>query len=74
LPIRWRLTLFNALAIGTIMAASGLVLFFSLRAVLLSDVEQTARDSALTAANKVNSGQSLSKNDVARLSLHGCSS
>ena len=71
MPIRWRLTLFNVLAIGTIMAVSGLVLFFSLRAVLLSDVERTVRDSALAAANKVDSGQSLSKNDVAGLSLHG---
>src|SRR5215217_3868628 len=53
------------------MAVSGLVLFFSLRAVLLSDVERTVRDSALAAANKVNSGQSLSKNYVAGLSLHG---
>lgn len=71
MPIRLRLTLFNALAIGTIMAVSGLVLFFSLRAVLLSGVERTARDSALSVANKVNSGQDLSNNDVARLSLHG---
>jgi two-component system OmpR family sensor kinase len=53
------------------MAVSGLVLFFSLRAVLLSGVERTTRDSALSVANKVNSGQSLSKKDVARLSLHG---
>jgi two-component system, OmpR family, sensor kinase len=71
LPIRWRLTLFNALAIGAIMAVSGLALFFSLRAVLLSGVERTARDSALAAANTINSGQPLSKNDLARLSLHG---
>jgi signal transduction histidine kinase len=71
LPIRWRLTLFNALAIGAIMVVSGLVLFLSLRAVLLSGVERTARDSALTAADTINSGQALSKNDLARLSLHG---
>jgi signal transduction histidine kinase len=51
LPIRWRLTLFNALTIGAIMAVSGLVLFFSLRAVLLSGVERTVRESALAAAH-----------------------
>jgi two-component system, OmpR family, sensor kinase len=71
LPIRWRLTLFNALAIGTIMVVSGLAIFFSLRAVLLSGVERIARDSALAAADTINSGQSLNKNDMARLSLHG---
>jgi len=55
LPIRWRLTLFNALAIGTIMLVSGLAIFFSLRAALLSSVEKTARDSALAAAKAVDS-------------------
>src|SRR3954454_11449403 len=53
------------------MVVSGLAIFFSLRAVLLSGVERIARDSALAAADTINSGQSLNKNDMARLSLHG---
>jgi two-component system OmpR family sensor kinase len=71
LPIRWRLTLFNALAIGTIMLVSGLAIFFSIRAALLVGVERTARDSALTAANTVDSGEPLHLDEMRRLSLQG---
>jgi hypothetical protein len=71
LPIRWRLTLFNTLAIGTIMLVSGLTLFFSVRAALLAGVEQSARDSALAAANTVDSGEALRQEDMERFSLRG---
>ena len=71
MPIRWRLTLFNALAIGTIMLVSGLAIFFLLRAALLSSVEKTARDSALAAAKAVNSGEALHRDEMRRLSLQG---
>ena len=42
MPIRWRLTLFIALAIGAILLGLGVALFFLLREALLSNVEQTA--------------------------------
>jgi two-component system OmpR family sensor kinase len=71
LPIRWRLTLYNALAIGAIMLVSGLAVFLSVRAVLLSSVKETARDSALAIANTVNSGQDLNWDEMRRLSLQG---
>ena len=71
MPIRWRLTLFNALAIGTILLVSGLTLFFVVRAALLSGVEQSARDSALAAANTVGSGEALRWADMERFRLHG---
>ncbi len=35
MPIRWRLTLFNALAIGAILLVLGVVLFALLRDALL---------------------------------------
>ncbi len=71
MPIRWRLTLFNALAIGTILLVSGLTLFFSVRAALLSGVEQSARDSALAAAETADSGEALRRDDMERFRLHG---
>ena len=71
MPIRWRLTLFNALAIGTIMLVSGLAIFFSLRVALLSGVEKTARNSALAAANTVDSGEALRRDETRKLSLRG---
>jgi two-component system OmpR family sensor kinase len=70
-PIRWRLTLYNAVAIGLIMLVSGLAVFLSVRAVLLSSVKDTARDSALAIANSVNSGQDLNRDEMRRLSLQG---
>ena len=71
MPIRWRLTLYNAVAIGLIMLVSGLAVFLSVRAVLLSSVKDTARDSALAIANSVNSGQDLNRDEMRRLSLQG---
>jgi two-component system, OmpR family, sensor kinase len=70
-PIRWRLTLYNALTIGLIMLVSGFALFLSVRAALLSSVEDTARDSALAIASTVNSGEHLNRDEMRRLSLQG---
>jgi two-component system, OmpR family, sensor kinase len=53
-PIRWRLTIFNALVIGGILLALGCALFFLLRQTLLSSVDVTARKGALTAAKEIN--------------------
>ncbi len=50
MPIRWRLTLFNALIIGAILLALGLSLFLLLREALLSGVEDTVRSRAVAAA------------------------
>jgi two-component system OmpR family sensor kinase len=71
LPIRWRLTLYIALAIGTILLLLGLALFFLLREALLSNVEDTARSRALTAARSIRAGEKLSRKGVEQLTLDG---
>lgn len=71
MSIRWRLTLFNALAIGLILLLLGLVLFFLLRSALLSDVEDTVRSRVLTAARTIESGDALSQDDTEQLTLDG---
>ena len=63
MPIRWRLTIFNALVIGGILLALGCALFFLLRETLLSSVEDTARNRALAAAKEINSGEGLDEED-----------
>jgi two-component system, OmpR family, sensor kinase len=70
-PIRWRLTLFIALAIGAILLLLGLTLFFMLRDALLSNVEDTARGRALNAAQSIRSGEEFSGDDVEELTLDG---
>jgi two-component system OmpR family sensor kinase len=70
-PIRWRLTLFIALAIGAILLVLGMALFFLLRDALLSNVEDTARARALHAAKGVRSGDDLEEDDVEELTLDG---
>ncbi len=50
MPVRWRLTMFIALVIGAILLLQGIALFFLLREALLSNVEDTARDRASSAA------------------------
>lgn len=50
MPIRWRLTIFNALAIGAILVLLGIGLFFILRESLLSNVEGTVESRAEIAA------------------------
>jgi two-component system OmpR family sensor kinase len=62
-PIRWRLTIFNAVVIGSILLALGCALFFLLRQTLLFSVEDTARKRALAAAEEINSGEGLDEED-----------
>jgi hypothetical protein len=70
-PIRWRLTVFNALVMGAILAAFGVSVFFLVRGALLSGVEHAVRDRAEGVARTVETGQSLSATDVERLTLEG---
>ena len=63
MPIRWRLTIFNAVVIGSILLALGCALFFLLRQTLLFSVEDTARKRALAAAEEINSGEGLDEED-----------
>ncbi len=53
MPIRWRLTIFNALAIGAILLLLGVGLFFLLRESLLSGVEGTVENRARVAAREL---------------------
>jgi two-component system, OmpR family, sensor kinase len=71
LSIRWRLTLFIALVIGAILLVLGLTLFFLLRGALLSGVEETVRNRAVTAARDVESGEDLDEEDAAEFTLDG---
>ena len=71
MPIRWRLTLFIALAIGAILLVLGVALFFFLRAALLSYVEETARMRAIHAAKTISAEDSLEKEDVSEYTLDG---
>ncbi|MGI9049747.1 MAG: sensor histidine kinase [Rubrobacteraceae bacterium] len=71
LPVHWRLTLFNALAIGLILMALGFTLFFLLRQALLSSVEDSARSRALTAAHSIRAGDYPNQDDIERLTLDG---
>ncbi len=73
MPIRWRLTLFNALIIGAILLALGLSLFLLLRGALLSDVEDTARSRAVAAARALESGEDVlnDEDDVGQLTTDG---
>jgi two-component system, OmpR family, sensor kinase len=69
-PIRWRLTIFNALVIGGILLALGCALFFLLRQTLLFSVEDIARKRALAAAEEINRGEGLDEEN-GRLELDG---
>jgi two-component system, OmpR family, sensor kinase len=73
LPIRWRLTLFNALIIGAILLALGLSLFLLLREALLSGVEDTVRDRAVAAARALESGDVVlnAEDDAEQLTADG---
>src|SRR5215208_1158729 len=70
MPIRWRLTIFNALVIGGILLAVGCALFFLLRQTLLFSVEDTARKGANVAAKEIDRGEGLDEED-GRLELDG---
>jgi len=71
LPIQWRLTVFNALAIGVILAVLSFALFFLLREALLSDVENTTHNRASTVAQNIRDGEDLSEGDVEELTPYG---
>jgi two-component system OmpR family sensor kinase len=71
LPIRWRLTLFNALVIGAILLALGFSLYLLLREALLSNVEDTARGRAVAAANVLESGGDILGEDAEHLTADG---
>lgn len=71
MPIRYRLTLFIALVIGTILLLLGVALFFLLRGALLSNTEDTARGRALSAAQRMQSGENLSGDDIEQFTLDG---
>jgi two-component system OmpR family sensor kinase len=71
LPIRWRLTLFIALAIGAILLVLGVALFFLLSEAQLSTVEDPAEKRARKAADIIRSGQTLQADDVKDLTLDG---
>ena len=71
MPIRWRLTLFIALAIGAILLILGVALFFLLRDALLSNVENTTRQRAENAAGSIREGEDLDEDDVEELTLDG---
>ena len=71
MPIRWRLTLFIALAIGAILLVLSIVLFFSLRDALLSKVEDTTKKRAENAAGTRREGEAFDKDDIEELTLDG---
>ena len=60
MPIRWRLTLFIALAIGVILLALGLTLYLLIRGMLHKDVEDTAKERGEAVASAIEGGDSLS--------------
>ncbi len=71
MPIRWRLTLFIALAIGAILLVLGVALFILLSEAQVSTVEDTAERRAVEAADIVRSGRTLRADDVKDLTLDG---
>ena len=71
MPIRWRLTAFNTLVVGTILVVLGLSLFLLLREALLSRIEDTTRDRALATAEMVEAGESIGPEEAERLTLGG---
>ena len=71
MPVRWRLTIFNALVMATILALLGVSVFLLVRDALLSGVEYTVRERAASVARTVEMGQSLSAADVDQLTLEG---
>ena len=71
MSIRWRLTLFIALAIGVILLILGVALFFLVRGALLSNVENTTRQRAENAAGTIREGEVLDGDDIEELTLDG---
>lgn len=69
MPIRWRLTVYNALSIGLILVVLGVSVFLLLRDAALSEVEDSARERALAAARAVEAGGKLAVGEAERSSL-----
>ena len=53
MPVRWRLTVFNALGIGVILLLLAFALDFLLRESLVADVRRTVESRAVAAAETV---------------------
>ena len=73
MPIRWRLTLFNALIMCSILLVLGIALFLLLRESLYSGVEETAQSRAVTASKSIEAGENLlnDRDDVEQLTADG---
>ena len=69
MPIRWRLTVYNALSIGFILVVLGIGLLLLLREAAFSEVEESVRSKALSAARTVESVGELPGGEAERLSL-----
>lgn len=63
MPIRLRLTIFNALVIGAILILLGLGLLFLLRETLLSDLEETTDSRAEAASELIEDDEVLEEDD-----------
>lgn len=71
MPIRWRLTVFNALTIAVILVVAGLVVFFLEGKYLYSNLKDTVREQALDAARTIEGGETPSPDQVERFILNG---
>lgn len=71
MPVRWRLTLFNAAVIGAILTLVGTSVFFVLREALLSGVEDAVRARAVAASRAVEAGDARDSEDLGRLAPDG---
>ena len=60
MPIRWRLTLYFALAMGMILLALSLTLYLLNRNALLKGVEESAENGAMAAVDTIEAGDTLS--------------
>ena len=71
MPIRWRLTLFIALAIGAILLVLGVALFFFVKAALFLNVQDTTEKRATQAAQTLMDEPRLEPEDVSEFTLDG---
>lgn len=76
MPVRWRLTVFNALAIGVILLLLAFALYFLLRESLVADVRRTVESRAVAAAETVENEEDLNDlpidiDDAEALALDG---
>lgn len=74
MPVRWLLTLFNALAIGTILVILGLALLFFFERALINGLQETVQNRAYSAAESVlaaDADEVLAPDGVENLTLEG---